>query len=68
VPDLTKTEAPNALLTPDDVAAFLGIPPLTLQSWRSRRTGPRSYRVGKHILYRLADVEAWLESQAASPQ
>lgn len=61
------SEETDALLTPDDVAAFLGVPPLTLQAWRSRRTGPRSYRVGKHVRYRREEVEAWLEQQAAVP-
>lgn len=58
-------EAP--LLTPQEVADFLAVPVLTLQTWRGRGTGPRSYRVGRHVRYRREDVESWLEEQAAVP-
>lgn len=51
------------LMRPDEVAAFLGIPLRTIYRWRSRREGPASYRVGRHIRYRLDDVERWLEDR-----
>jgi excisionase family DNA binding protein len=47
----------------DEVAAFLGIPPSTLYQWRHRRTGPRSFKVGRHLRYDPADVRAWLTDQ-----
>jgi excisionase family DNA binding protein len=54
------------LMTPQEVAAFLGLPIATLQAWRAKRSGPRGYRVGKHVRYRREDVEAWLEEHADS--
>jgi excisionase family DNA binding protein len=48
------------LLTPQEVAELLRIPLATLQTWRSNRTGPTGYRVGRHIRYDRRDVEAWL--------
>jgi excisionase family DNA binding protein len=52
------------LMTPQEVADFLGMPLATLQSWRAQRTGPPGYRVGRHVRYRREDVEAWLEERS----
>jgi excisionase family DNA binding protein len=61
----TDTEvAPVPLMTPQQAAAFLAVPVLTLQTWRAHRTGPRFYRVGRHVRYRREDLEEWLERQA----
>ncbi|WP_380166435.1 helix-turn-helix transcriptional regulator [Jannaschia sp. R86511] len=48
-----------------DVSAFLGVPVATLYQWRHNGTGPKAYRLGKHLRYRQADVEAWLADQVA---
>lgn len=58
--NLPETEA---LMTPQEVAAFLAIPVATLHTWRASRTGPKARLVGKHLRYRLSDVERWLEQQ-----
>jgi excisionase family DNA binding protein len=62
---LSQDAAP--LMTPQETATFLAVPVLTLTAWRQKRKGPRSFRVGKHVRYRRADVEEWLERQAATP-
>lgn len=51
-------------MAPKDAARFLGVPVATLQTWRTHGRGPRTYRVGKHVRYRLEDIEAWLREQA----
>ena len=43
---------PDPLLTPDDVARWLGKPKATLYAWRSRGLGPRGIRVGNALRYR----------------
>ncbi len=48
-----------------DVSAFLGVPVATLYQWRHLGTGPKAYRLGKHLRYRQSDVEAWLANQVA---
>lgn len=53
-----------ALLTPGDVAGQLGVPVKTLYVWRTKNGGPRGIRVGKHLRFRQADVDAWIEAQA----
>ena len=53
------------LMSLHEVAAYLSIPVRTLYSWRAKGEGPRAYRVGKHLRYRQADVDAWLETRLA---
>jgi predicted DNA-binding transcriptional regulator AlpA len=53
------------LLSTEDVARLLVVPVATLYTWRYKGTGPKAYRVGKHLRYRLVDVLAWLEGNAS---
>lgn len=46
-----------------EVAAYLGIPVGTLYGWRYKGEGPSGYKVGKHVRYRWADVDRWLETR-----
>lgn len=52
------------LMTPRELAAYFQVPEATVQQWRYKRVGPPSVRVGRHIRYRPAEVEAWLERQS----
>lgn len=52
---------PERLLTPDEVAEWLGKPKATLYAWRSRDLGPPGIRVGNALRYRRAYVERWLD-------
>ena len=36
----------------------------TLYRWRHKGDGPVGHRIGRHVKYRRATVEAWLEAQA----
>lgn len=51
------------LLTPDDVAAFLGVPKATLYAWRHRGEGPPALRVGRHIRYPQEPLDEWLSTR-----
>jgi predicted DNA-binding transcriptional regulator AlpA len=54
---------PSRYLTPDDLVAMFGLPSVeTVYQWRRKRTGPRGFRVGRHVRYDPADVQAWVES------
>ncbi|ADG80459.1 Helix-turn-helix domain-containing protein OS=Tsukamurella paurometabola (strain ATCC 8368 / DSM/ CCUG 35730 / CIP 100753 / JCM 10117 / KCTC 9821 / NBRC 16120 / NCIMB 702349 / NCTC 13040) OX=521096 GN=Tpau_3886 PE=4 SV=1 [Tsukamurella paurometabola] len=35
----------------------------TLRWYRANGTGPHSFKVGKHVYYRLGDVDRWLSEQ-----
>jgi excisionase family DNA binding protein len=52
------------LLSPAELGDFLGIPVATLYRWRYHSTGPRGCRVGRHVRYRMSDVQKWLDEQS----
>lgn len=52
------------LMTPKELAEFLGVPIATLYQWRHKGEGPAGIRVGRHLRYRPEVVDAWLEGQA----
>ncbi len=54
----------SRLMSPQEIADYLQMPVATLQTWRAKGTGPRGYRIGKHVRYRLEDVETWLAEHA----
>jgi predicted DNA-binding transcriptional regulator AlpA len=56
---------PDRLWSVQDVSRFLGVPVATLHQWRYLGTGPKAYRVGKHLRYDPSDVKAWLDTRAA---
>lgn len=60
-----RKEPPTTLLNPKALAAYLDIPVATLYDWRRKGIGPPAIRIGKHLRYRLREVEAWLDRQAA---
>ncbi|MEV5423155.1 DNA-binding protein [Streptomyces cellulosae] len=35
----------------------------TVYQWRRKRTGPRGFRVGRHLRFDPTDVWAWVDSQ-----
>ena len=58
----------DRLLTIIDLSEMLGVPVDTLYGWRHRGEGPAGYRIGRHVRYRRAAVEAWLDTQADKRQ
>ena len=60
----TDGGARRALATPVEVSVYLGVPVPTLYQWRHRGIGPKVHRVGRHLRYRWAEVEAWVDRQA----
>lgn len=46
-------------LSNEQLAERYGVPLATVRKWRHERTGPPAVKVGRHVRYRLADVEAW---------
>ena len=59
-------ESDERLLSLADLSEMLGVPIHTLYRWRQHGEGPKGYRVGRHVRYRRAAVEAWLEGRADS--
>jgi predicted DNA-binding transcriptional regulator AlpA len=47
----------------NDAAKLLGIPVATLRWWRSKGTGPRSIKFGRHVKYPKVALRRWIQSQ-----
>jgi excisionase family DNA binding protein len=60
--DHPVTREPD-LLTIGEAAELLRAPVATLRYWRHRGTGPRSFRLGRRVLYRRDDLRAYIDSQ-----
>ena len=65
--DITKSLDPSCQwLTQEKLAARLDLSQRTLERMRNSGKGPRFAKAGKKILYRLQDVEDWLEERSFS--
>jgi predicted DNA-binding transcriptional regulator AlpA len=49
------------LLTTGEVAVITRAPASTLRYWRHVGTGPRSFRLGRLVVYRRDDVLNWIQ-------
>ena len=59
--------SPSQLLTTTEVADELGVPARTLDQWRYLGRGPAYIKVGHHVRYERADVDAWKLGQRVAP-
>lgn len=62
MPDPTADREPE-LLTITEAADIFRAPVATLRYWRHLHTGPRSFRLGRRVLYRRDDLNAWIDDQ-----
>ena len=64
---MVSKEAKKAeLLTTGEVAALIKVSPATLVDWRHEQKGPRYYKMGREVRYKLSDIIKW-EDQALEP-
>lgn len=54
---------PTRLLTKAEVSDMTRTPVATLSYWRHMGTGPKSAKLGGRVVYREADVLAWIDAQ-----
>lgn len=69
----TENPIESPLIEFDAAARYLGVVPETLRHWlwratRGEGTAPRSYKIGRHRRFRVADLDRWIESQAEETQ
>lgn len=67
---MTPATASAELLTRKAAAEYLNLRPRTLARYAQMSRGPRYLRTGDQkgrVFYRLADLDAWLESRAVEP-
>jgi len=48
-------------LTTVEVAVKCRTSPETVRYWRNLRKGPKSFKLGRRVLYAVEDVEAFIE-------
>ena len=58
----------QALLDTKQAAAYLGISPATLHTWRSTKRNVLPYVKlgGKHVRYRIADLDAYIAANVVA--
>ncbi len=49
-------------------AEYLGVCGPTLILWRQERRGPRYAKLGKRVVYRLQDLEGWMDKNMVEPE
>ena len=62
MPDPIASHQPD-LLTITEAADLLRAPVATLRYWRHQGTGPRSFRLGRRVLYRADDLRSFIDAQ-----
>lgn len=50
--------------TQSEIAEYLKISTKTLEAMRQKGNGPRFHKFGRRVLYKLADVEAYLTGRS----
>ena len=59
--DVMKTgPVVERLWSMDELVEYLGVSKSTVYDWRGRGLGPVAHRLGKHLRFARADVDAWL--------
>ena len=61
------TNPGDEMLTLKEACRYLRISEGTLRYWRHLGTGPRSFKVGRHIRYWRSDLILWLTEQTHRP-
>ena len=60
----TTSHGTSPCLSVHASAKYLGdICPRTMDNWRSQGRGPRYVRVGRRIMYRIVDLDAYLDAR-----
>lgn len=63
MPSLENISRAEAILTLEDFARRLKVPVQTVRVWRMKGEDPKSFKAGRHVRYRLSDIEAWEQEQ-----
>ena len=58
----------DELLTLRETAQRLNVSIDTLRWWRHRHEGPKGFRAGRRVYFRVSDVENWIEERIAAEE
>lgn len=60
---LAQNEPAPLAVTTAQAASMLGVSAGTMRNWRTQGTGPQYLTVSQNkVIYRVADLEAWLDA------
>lgn len=62
----TAAQLPPRYLRTPEAARFLGLSGRTLEKHRTYGTGPRYSKLGGRVVYRVEDLQAWVDRGAKS--
>lgn len=57
---ISAAHAPVGALKNDDAARYIGLAPGTLNNMRAKGEGPRWTKLGRIVVYRIVDLDAYL--------
>jgi Helix-turn-helix domain len=58
----------NQMLNDIQAAGFLGLKPQTLRNMRHYGEGPIYHKLGRRVVYRIADLEKYLAERRIDPE
>lgn len=56
-----------ALMNTRELAEWLGVPTRTVDTWRTRGSGPPYVKVGRYVRYDTRTVDKWLATRVVEP-
>jgi predicted DNA-binding transcriptional regulator AlpA len=59
---MTATATATEIVGIEWVSQRTGVPIGTLRHYRLNGTGPKSFKLGRRVMYAVEDVEAWIEA------
>lgn len=59
---MQKNPAQKKMVTTQEAAHLFSVSSGTLQNWRSLKHGPKFFRTGRKVLYRVEDLENFFTS------
>lgn len=62
---MSEAQDGDTLYLTGEVAERMRQPIETLRYWRHIGYGPRSFKLGRRVVYAKSDVEAWIDQQRA---
>lgn len=63
-----RDHAGDDMLTLQEACRLLRVPEGTLRYWRHLGSGPRSFKIGRHVRYWKTDLILWLSERTNDPQ
>lgn len=61
-----RGESVSELLTLDEFARMVNTPINTVRHWRAIGYGPKSARIGRRVMVRRSEAQAWINDQFAA--